>query len=411
MTKTSICVAHGDGIGPEIMAASLRVLQAAGAELTLETVEIGQAAFAAGHSCGIAESAWPALARTGVLYKAPMTTPQGGGHRSLNVTLRGKLGLFANLRPCVTYAPFVPTRHPAFDVVIIRENEEDLYAGIEHRQSDEVCQSLKLMSRAGCERIIRYAFAYAQQHGRGRVSCFTKDNIMKLTDGMFHRVFSAVAAEHPDIESEHWIIDIGTARLAATPEHFDVIVTSNLYGDVISDVAAQLAGSIGMAASANIGSDAALFEAVHGSAPDIAGQDRANPSGLLLAGVMMLRHVGQAEVAAKVHNAWLCTLEAGIYTPDLQQATGEQTVVGTQAFADAVIARLGQVPQRLPAVATESRKGGRLSLPPAQTQRRAKKVLVGVDVFLDNAGPAAPLIERLQQCAHKDLPLNAVGNL
>ena len=203
------------------------------------------------------------------------------------------------------------------NVVVIRENEEDTYAGIEHQQTDEVAQCLKLISRPGCERICRYAFEYAVANGRKKVTCLTKDNIMKLTDGLFHKVFDEVAADYPQIENEHWIVDIGTARLATAPEKFDVIVTPNLYGDIVSDITAEMTGSVGMAGSANIGEDFAMFEAIHGSAPDITGQGIANPSGLLHGAIMMLVHIGQAEVAEKIHNAWLKTLEDGFHTAEI----------------------------------------------------------------------------------------------
>jgi isocitrate dehydrogenase len=377
-TSVAITVARGDGIGPEIMEATLRVLEAAGARLAIEEIEIGEATYLAGHSAGITPEAWESLRRTRVFLKAPITTPQGGGYKSLNVTVRKTLGLFANVRPCVAYAPFVPTRHPGMDVVVIRENEEDLYAGIEHRQTDEVTQCLKLISRPGCERICRYAFEYARRHGRSKVTCFTKDNIMKLTDGLFHQVFDETAADYPDLESEHWIVDIGAAKLADSPEDFDVIVMPNLYGDILSDVAAQIAGSVGLAGSANVGDACAMFEAIHGSAPRRAGQDLANPSGLLLGSVMMLVHIGQGDIAQRVHNALLATIEAGIATYDI--AAADDHPVGTQAFASAIIDRLGITPQTLPAV----------NYPAAQTpitvssatSQRAVKTMDGADVFV-----------------------------
>ncbi len=381
-----ITVAYGDGIGPEIMAATLMVLDAAGSRLETETIEIGEKVYRQGISAGIAPEAWDSLRRTRVFLKAPITTPQGGGFKSLNVTVRKSLGLYANVRPCVAYAPFVATRHPGMDVVIVRENEEDLYAGIEHRQTDEVVQCLKLISRPGCEKIVRYAYDYARRHGRKKVACFTKDNIMKMSDGLFRRVFEEVGAEYPDLEQEHWIVDIGAAKLADTPEAFDVIVMPNLYGDILSDVAAQIAGSVGLAGSANIGEHGAMFEAIHGSAPRRAGQDIANPSGLLLAGVMMLAHVGQPEVAARVHNAWLRTIEEGIHTYDVFDPAVSRQQVGTQAFAQAVIDRLGQQPDSLRAVtygaAEPQPVGGRLGL---SARPRARKELVGVDVFLHEA--------------------------
>ncbi|NAZ36848.1 NADP-dependent isocitrate dehydrogenase [Rubellimicrobium sp. CFH 75288] len=375
-----VTVARGDGIGPEIMEACLRVLEAAGARLAIEEIELGEAVYRQGHSAGIRPESWDSLRRTRVFYKAPITTPQGGGFKSLNVTVRKTLGLFANVRPCAAYAPAIATRHPGMDVVIVRENEEDLYAGIEHRQTDEVVQCLKLITRPGCERIVRYAFDHARAHGRRKVSCFTKDNIMKLTDGLFHRVFDEVAAEYPDIESEHWIVDIGAAKLADSPEMFDVVVLPNLYGDILSDVAAQITGSVGLGASANIGEHAAMFEAIHGSAPRHAGQDTANPSGLLLAGVMMLVHLGQPEVAERIHNAWARTIEDGLHTRDIFREGASRERLGTRAFADAVIARLGEAPRQLRPASYAGRPA--IPLRPPAPRPRAQKVLVGVDVFL-----------------------------
>lgn len=392
-----ITVARGDGIGPEIMDASLRILLAAGARLEIEEIEIGEKVYARGNSAGIDPSSWDSLRRTKVFFKAPITTPQGGGVKSLNVTTRKALGLYANIRPCVSYHPFVDTKHPVMDVVIVRENEEDLYAGIEHQQTDEVVQCLKVISRPGCEKIVRYAFQYAVQNNRKKVTCFTKDNIMKLTDGLFHRVFDEIGAEYPQIEKEHWIVDIGAAKLADSPEAFDVIVMPNLYGDILSDVAAQIAGSVGLAGSSNIGEHAAMFEAIHGSAPRRAGQNVANPSGLLLGGVLMLNHIGQPEVAERVHNAWLRTLEDGIHTYDIFQAGVSTQKVGTREFADAVIARLGQTPQKLKPVhynTSESLAGKAIRRP------RASKQLLGVDIFLhwDEADRSAEVLgQRFQQ--------------
>jgi isocitrate dehydrogenase len=379
-----ITVAHGDGIGPEIMGATLHILKAAGANLEIETIDIGEKVYLAGNSSGIEPSAWESLRRTKVFLKAPITTPQGGGYKSLNVTVRKTLGLFANVRPCVSYHPFVDTKHPIMDVVIVRENEEDLYAGIEHRQTEQVMQCLKLISRPGSEKIVRHAFEYARRNNRKKVTCFTKDNIMKLTDGLFHKVFDEIAAEYPDIENEHWIVDIGAAKLADTPEIFDVIVMPNLYGDVLSDVAAQIAGSVGLAGSANIGEHVSMFEAIHGSAPRRAGQNLANPSGLLLGAVMMLVHIGETAVAERVHNAWLRTIEDGIHTYDIYEEGKSKQKVGTNEFAEAVASRVGQSPQTLKAARYKSAED---ALAPAKTsertQIRAKKDLVGVDVFLD----------------------------
>src|SRR5438034_4620076 len=346
-SKIPITVAHGDGIGPEIMYATLRILEAAGASLDLDTIEIGEKVYLRGNTAGIAPSAWDSLRRTQVFLKAPITTPQGAGYKSLNVTTRKTLGLYANVRPCVAYAPFVETKHPGMDLVVVRENEEDTYAGIEHRQTNDVIQCLKLISRPGSEKIVRYAFDYARRYGRRKVTCFMKDNIMKMTDGLFHKVFDEIGATYPEIEKEAWIVDIGAAKMADTPEAFDVIVMPNLYGDILSDVAAQIAGSVGLAGSANVGDKCAMFEAIHGSAPRRAGQNLANPSGLLLGGVLMLVHINQPEAAARVHNGWLKTLEEGVHTYDVYTEGQSKQKVGTKEFADAVIARIGKIPQTL----------------------------------------------------------------
>src|SRR2546428_8927901 len=223
-TKTPITVAHGDGIGPEIMSATLQILEASGAALEIETIEIGEKVYLRGNSAGIEPSAWDSLLRTQVFLKAPITTPQGGGFKSLNVTTRKTLGLYANVRPCVSYDPFVDTKHPNMAVVIGRENEEDPYAGIEYQMTPEVTSCIKLISRPGSEKIVRYAFEYARRHNRKKVTCFMKDNIMKMTDGLFHKVFDEISAEYPDITADHWIVDIGAAKMAETPENFDVIV-------------------------------------------------------------------------------------------------------------------------------------------------------------------------------------------
>jgi isocitrate dehydrogenase len=398
MANTPITVAHGDGIGPEIMEATLHILKEAGARIDIETIEIGEKVYLRGNSAGIDPSSWDSLRHTRVFLKAPITTPQGGGFKSLNVTTRKTLGLYANVRPCVAYHPYVDTLHPKMDVVIVRENEEDLYAGIEHQQTDQVMQCLKLISRAGCERIVRYGFEYARRNNRKKVTCFTKDNIMKLTDGLFHKVFDEIAADYTDLQNEHWIVDIGAAKLADSPETFDVIIMPNLYGDILSDVAAQIAGSVGIAGSANIGSNYAMFEAIHGSAPRRANQNLANPSGLLLGAVMMLVHIDQADIAERVHNAWLRTIEDGIHTYDIFAEGVSKQKVGTKEFAQAVGARVGQKPETLKAASYKS--GPRQSGTGVTSHHApAKKETVGVDVFLDWNGKADDLGPQMESVA------------
>jgi len=407
--KTKITVAYGDGIGPEIMSATLRILEAANAAIEPEVIEIGEKVYLKGISAGIEDSAWKSLRETKVFLKSPITTPQGGGFKSLNVTTRKTLGLFANVRPCQAYYPFVETRHPNMDLVIVRENEEDLYAGIEHRQTQDVYQCLKLVSRPGCEKIIRYAFEYARAYNRKRVTCFSKDNIMKMTDGLFHRVFDEIGQDYPEIEKDHKIIDIGSALLADRPEKFDVIVTLNLYGDIISDIAAEVAGSVGMGGSANIGDHCAMFEAIHGSAPDISGKNIANPSGLINAAIQMLVHINQADVATKIHNAWLRTLEDGIHTGDIFKDGFSTKKVGTQEFADAVIERLGQMPKHFKAVNYASAPQG-IKINTQQKVLQTKE-LVGVDVFLDwSAGTANDLGNMLSAINHETLKLKMITN-
>ncbi|WP_138433265.1 NADP-dependent isocitrate dehydrogenase [Winogradskyella algicola] len=404
-----ISLAKGDGIGPEIMDATLNILNAAGADLTFEEIEVGEKVYLSGNSTGISDEAWESIRRNKVLLKAPITTPQGGGYKSLNVTMRKTLGLYSNVRPCRSLHPFVTTKHPEMDVVIIRENEEDLYAGIEHQQTDEVVQCLKLISRPGCEKIVTYAFEYAKKYGRKKVTCFTKDNIMKQTDGLFHQVFDEVAARYPEIENEHWIVDIGSALLADSPEDFDVIVMPNLYGDVVSDIAAQITGSVGLAGSANIGQECAMFEAIHGSAPDIAGKDVANPSGLINGAVMMLNHIGQSDVAEKIQNAWLRTIEDGVHTNDIYDPIMSTKRVGTKAFAEAVIANLGNKPKQLPAVIFEDNTP--LVLPKYQRKPSRQKQIVGVDLFVDwNGYDANILAKELQKLNNEELELSMITN-
>ncbi len=409
MESPHIVVTPGDGIGPEITESVLEVLKAADVPLSYQTIEVGESMYRKGFTSGVPDDAWDLLRRSNCLLKGPITTPQGKGFKSVNVTIRKTLNLFANIRPTKSYAPFVASAHPGMNLIIIRENEEDLYAGIEHRQTDEVTQVLKLITRPGCENIVRYAFEYAKAYGRRKVTCMTKDNIMKLTDGLFHQVFDEIAGEYPELVSEHQIIDIGAARLAAQPEMFDVIVTLNLYGDILSDIAAQLAGSVGLAGSANIGHETAMFEAVHGSAPDIAGKDVANPSGLLTAATQMLVHLGLGSYGETIKNAWLCTLEDGIHTADFYREGLSREEVGTRRFTEAVIQRLGRTPRELTPVAYLDQPIKVIRKPMA----RPTKSLVGIDVFLgwdQNERDPDVLGDRLKALARDDFELVVITN-
>ncbi len=383
LPKKRITVAHGDGIGPEIMKATLKILNAAEAPLEYDEIQVGEKVYLSGITSGISPDDWETLRKNKIFLKAPITTPQGGGYKSLNVTIRKSLGLFANVRPCMTLTPYIESHFDDMDLVIVRENEEDLYAGIEHQQTGEVVQCLKLVSRPGCEKIVRYAFEYARVNNRKKVTCMTKDNIMKHTDGLFRSVFNEIAAEYPEIKNEHYIIDIGSARIADRPNAFDVIVTLNLYGDIISDIAAEVAGSVGFSGSANIGQDFGMFEAIHGSAPDIAGQGIANPAGLLNGACMMLIHIGMSDKAEMIQNALLRTIEDGIHTGDIANTTTTKKV-GTQEFADAIIERLGQKPTKLTPVSLNHEiEGIKVETTPYKLQQ---KELVGVDVFVDWTG-------------------------
>lgn len=410
MTTHNITVAYGDGIGPEIMEATLAILREAGAKLSIDTIEIGEKLYEKGVTTGIPPQAWETMKRNKILLKAPITTPQGGGYKSLNVTMRKTLGLYANVRPCVCYHPFVATNHPKMNMVIVRENEEDLYAGIEYRQSQDAIQCLKIITRSASERIIRYAFEYAVKNGRKKVTCMSKDNIMKMTDGLFHRVFNEVAKEYKSIQPEHYIIDIGAARIGSRPEVFDVVVTENLYGDIISDIAAEVSGSVGLAGSANIGMDFAMFEAIHGSAPDIAGKDIANPSGLLHGAIMMLVHLGQGSVAERIHNAWLATIEDGIHTGDIFGQLSKEKV-GTKGFAEAVMKRIGKRPLTLVPVAYVDGKitcsDGVCEAPFYPVE---EKKLVGVDVFVDEAARFNEMVEKLQASLGDKLKLHTIAS-
>jgi len=406
---TKITVAKGDGIGPEIMDATLNIILAAGAKIEIEEIEIGEKVYLAGNSSGISDASWDTIRKNKIFLKAPITTPQGGGYKSLNVTTRKFLGLYSNVRPCMSLAPFISTKHPIMDIVIVRENEEDLYAGIEHQQTDEVVQCLKLISRPGCEKIVRYAFEYAKQQNRKKVTCFTKDNIMKQTDGMFHQIFDEIAKDYPEIENEHWIIDIGAAKMADTPEAFDVIVMPNLYGDILSDIAAQITGSVGLAGSANIGEECSMFEAIHGSAPRRAGQNLANPSGLLQGAVMMLNHIGQTEIAEKVQNAWLKTIEEGKHTYDIFKEGISKQKLSTSEFSQAVINNLGQKPEVLKTVNYANNTA--LNLPKYKRQAAKNKELKGVDIFVDWKGTNPnEIAEKLKTIAQENTELIMVTN-
>ena len=381
----TVVLIPGDGIGPEVIGAARRVLEAAGTGLTYEIAEAGGAVFAKGVKSGVTPETIDLIAKHRVVLKGPLATPIGKGEKSANVTLRKLFETYGNVRP-VRELPGVPTLYSGrgVDLVIVRENVEDLYGGIEHMQTPGVAQSLKVVSRKGCEKIVRLAFEVARSEGRGKVTCATKANILKLTEGLLQHTFDDIAPEYPDIVAEQMLVDNCAHQLVISPEQFGVIVMTNMNGDILSDLASGLGGGLGFAPSANLGSDCAIFEAVHGTAPAIAGQDKANPTAVLLSAVMMLRYLGKFTEANAVEHAILVTLESGVRTGDL--AKGGPSV-GTTGFADAIIGNLGQQSTQWTV-----RTGTPLVFPPAVTPParvvpRERRV-VGVDVFAEWNGTA-----------------------
>ncbi len=325
----------GDGIGPELAAAARRVLDASGVAFEWEVQDAGEAVMAE-FGTPLPEHVLESVRRNRVALKGPITTPVGGGFRSVNVTLRQVLGLYANLRPARSLKG-VETRYEDVDLVIVRENTEDLYAGIEHMVGPDAAESIKIITRAASERIARFAFEYAVANGRHKVTAVHKANIMKLSDGLFLESCRTVAADYEGrIEFEDRIVDNMCMQLVQKPDLYDVLVLPNLYGDIVSDLCAGLVGGLGVAPGANIGTEASVFEPVHGSAPKYAGLDKANPTALILSGVLMLRHLGEQAAAERVETALRDVIAEGRHTTyDLGGSAG------TAAFADAIIERLG----------------------------------------------------------------------
>ena len=404
-----ITVIRGDGIGPEVVDATLRLMREAGARLDVEECLAGAEVFRSGDATGVPDATVASIQRTGVALKGPLETPIGFGEKSANVTIRKMFETYANVRPARELPGVVtPFSGRGIDLVVVRENVEDLYAGIEHMQTPTYAQSLKVITRAGSEKIARLAFEFARAEGRTSVTCATKANIMKLSEGLFKQAFEDVATEYPEIEARQILIDNAAHQLVIRPEQFDVIVTTNMNGDILSDLTSGLVGGLGFAPSANIGVETAVFEAVHGSAPDIAGQDKANPTALMLSAVMLLRHVGQADVAQAMEAAIIVTLEDGRHrTGDI--ARGGPSV-GTSAFTDAVIENLGRAPVTVPRRESKALQlpKRRAAMPPEPVERR----LVGVDVFVEHRGTSAiEFGHAIEQCAAAtDLRLKMVSN-
>ncbi len=399
----------GDGVGPEITEATRRVIEATGLAIEWEEAIAGEAVFRAGDTSGVPQETVDSIARTGVVLKGPLATPIGFGEKSANVTLRKLFETYANLRPA-RQIPGVPTRYDGegVDFIVVRENIEDLYGGIEYMDSRDVAIALKIITRRGTEKIVRYAFELARREGRRKVTCATKSNILKLTEGLFQRVFEEMAPEYPEIEPQHLIIDNVAHQMAKDPAQFDVIVTTNLAGDIISDLASGLVGGLGFASSGNYGDEVAIFEAVHGSAPKYAGQNVINPTALILSSVLMLRHLGETDAARTVEDAVFATLEQGAVTLDVARQTGDvERATSTSGFTDAIIANLGRAPEhRYP---TKAHPPATPPTPRARWQPRPvdppNTQLVGVDVYTEMDGDPEPVGRALDDAAGPEFKL------
>lgn len=407
-TARTVTVIPGDGIGPECVNAAIDIVNAVGVNIDWEERHAGERIFEAGVASGVPEDTIESINRTRVVLKGPLGTPIGYGEKSANVTLRKLFETYGNIRP-VRELPGVTTRYSGsgIDLVVVRENVEDLYAGIEHMQTPGVAQCLKLISRKGCDKIIRLAFEFARSEGRRSVACATKSNIMKLTEGELKRSFERIAPEYPEIEAWHVIIDNCAHQLVKKPEQFDVIVTTNMNGDILSDLTSALVGGLGFAPSANLGSDVAIFEAVHGSAPKYAGRDVINPSALVLSAVMMLKYLGEFEAAETVEHAVLSTLQQGTLTGDV---VGYDRGVSTSGYAKAVIANLGA---RVDGYTV--RRAQPILIPPAVrdpiTVRPSSREIVGTDIFVETGlypEQLGPILERLAEGS--ELRLKMISN-
>jgi isocitrate dehydrogenase len=383
-----ITLIPGDGIGPECVQAAQRIVEAAGATIEWEVCEAGARVFERGIASGVPAETMDSITRTRAALKGPLETPVGFGEKSANVTLRKLFETYANVRP-VRELPGVTTPYSGrgVDLVIVRENVEDLYAGIEYMQTPGVAQALKLISDRGCEKIARFAFEYARSEGRASVHCATKANIMKFTEGMLKRVFERVSPDYPDLEAHHIIIDNCAHQLVKRPEQFDVIVTTNMNGDIISDLSSALVGGLGFAPSANIGNEIAIFEAVHGSAPKYAGKNVINPTAVILSAVMMLRYLGLFEEADAIEHAIFVTLESGVLTGDV---LGYGRGTPTTDYTDAIIGNLDKRTERW-----TIREHTPLKLPvmppDPDSVKPSSRAVVGLDVFVESPLSATEL--------------------
>lgn len=391
--KKLVTVIPGDGIGPEVVHSAQRIIEATGVPIAWEERAAGESVFKMGVPSGVLPETIESISKTRVVLKGPLGTPIGYGEQSANVTLRKLFETYGNIRP-VRELPGVPTVFSGrgIDLVVVRENVEDLYAGIEHMQTPGVAQALKLISRKGCEKIVRLAFEFARSEGRKKVHCATKSNIMKFTEGMLKRTFEEIAPEYPELETSHIIIDNCCHQMVRRPEQFDVIVTTNMNGDILSDLTSGLIGGLGFAPSANLGSDVAIFEAVHGSAPKYAGKNVINPTALIMSATMMLRHLGEFDAALDIEHAVLVTMESGIQTRDV---VGDVGAASTSDFTDAIIGNLGKRSSTWKVRDYQAIKMPEVSSAPDFVHAKSRRV-VGADLFLESAFSADELGHSLE---------------
>ncbi len=389
-----VTVIPGDGIGPEVVRAGRDIIEAAGVPILWEEHEAGASVFKKGLPTGVPQDTIDSITRTRVVLKGPLETPVGYGEKSANVTLRKLFETFGNIRP-VREMPGVTTPYSGrgIDLVVVRENVEDLYAGIEHQQSPGVAQAIKLITRKGCEKIVRLGFELARAEGRKKVHCATKANILKLTEGLLKRTFEAIAPEYPDLEASHIIVDNCAHQLVKAPQQFDVIITTNMNGDILSDLTSALVGGLGYAPSANLGTEVAIFEAVHGSAPKYAGKNVINPTALIQSAVMMLRFLGYFEAAASIEHALLVTLEQGTLTRDV---VGDAKGTPTTVYTEAIIKNLGKKSSRWQVRDYQPIKMPRLDPRQDFVQAKTRRV-TGVDLFVESALPPGELGPNLQK--------------
>jgi len=409
--KPTVTLIPGDGIGPECVASARQIIDAVGVGITWDVQHAGESVFKKGIPSGVPTETIDSIRRTRCVLKGPLGTPVGYGEKSANVTLRKLFETFANIRP-IRELPGVPTPYSGrgIDLVVVRENVEDLYAGIEHMQTPGVAQCLKLISRKGCEKIVRLAFEFARSEGRKSVACATKSNIMKFTEGMLKRAFEEIAKEYTDIQAWHVIVDNCAHQLVKKPEQFDVIVTTNMNGDILSDLTSALVGGLGFAPSANLGNEVAIFEAVHGSAPKYAGKNVINPTAVIGSAIMMLRHLGEFAAAAQIENALLVTMEEGkVKTGDVVGYESGRACT-TSAYTEAILSNLGRTPKHSPTRTHQPLKIPVLSADPIAVTPKGRRVL-GADVFVetgDSPGTLGTTLETLATGA--PLKLKMVSN-